>query len=191
MFNPDKFQWRIFNPQEGVPEHVCNWLLDGQSLTAKLRDKYEDFKVNVLSQEQDNPYDCELKLLAASNNQTFIVREVELIGSQRPVVIARSLIPLTADTSEILKIGAKPLGEILFNDPEIKRGHLEVGSFNKSWARRSTFKIGKTKLLVSESQAEWPVTETWSSLRRRLSGRGGSGSVTSSPAPAISPSVTA
>jgi len=150
MFNPDKFQWRIFNPQEGVPEHVCNWLLDGQSLTAKLRDKYEDFKVNVLSQEQDNPYDCELKLLAACNNQTFIVREVELIGSQRPVVIARSLIPLTADTSEILKIGAKPLGEILFNDPEIKRGHLEVGSFNKSWARRSTFKIGKTKLLVSE-----------------------------------------
>ena len=150
MFNPDKFQWRIFNPQEGVPKHVCNWLLDGQSLTAKLRDKYKDFKVNVLSQEQDNPYDCELKLLEASNNQTFIVREVELIGSQIPVVIARSLIPLTEDTSEILKIGAKPLGEILFNDPEIKRGYLEVGSFNKSWARRSTFKIGKTKLLVSE-----------------------------------------
>jgi chorismate--pyruvate lyase len=150
MFNPDKFQWRIFNPQEGVPEYVCNWLLDGQSLTAKLRDKYKDFKVNVMSQEQDNPYDCELKLLEAASNQTFIVREVELIGSQVPVVIARSLIPLTQDTKEILKIGAKPLGEILFNDPEIKRGHLEVGSFNESWARRSTFKIGKTKLLVSE-----------------------------------------
>ena len=150
MFNPDKFQWRIFNPQEGVPEHVCNWLLDGQSLTAKLRDKYKDFKVNVLSQEQDTPYDCELKLLEAHSNQTFIVREVELIGSQIPVVIARSLIPLTEDTNEILKIGAKPLGEILFNDPEIRRGHLEVGSFNELWARRSTFKIGKTKLLVSE-----------------------------------------
>ena len=150
MFNPDKFQWRIFNPQEGVPEYVCNWLLDSQSLTAKLRDKYKDFKVNVMSQEQDNPYDCELKLLEAASNQTFIVREVELIGSQVPVVIARSLIPLTQDTNEILKIGAKPLGEILFNDPEIKRGHLEVGSFNESWARRSTFKIGKTKLLVSE-----------------------------------------
>ena len=150
MFNPDKFQWRIFNPQEGVPEHVCNWLLDGQSLTAKLRDKYKDFKVNVLSQEQASPYDCELKLLEAHTNQTFIVREVELIGSQIPVVIARSLIPLTEDTNQILKIGANPLGEILFNNPEIKRGHLEVGSFNESWARRSTFKIGKTKLLVSE-----------------------------------------
>ena len=150
MFNPDKFQWRIFNPQEGVPGHVCNWLLDGQSLTAKLRDKYKDFKVHVISQEQDIPYDCELKLLEATGNQTFIVREVELIGSEIPVVIARSLIPLTQDTKEILKIGAKPLGEILFNDPEIKRGHLEVGSFNESWARRSTFKIRKTKLLVSE-----------------------------------------
>jgi chorismate--pyruvate lyase len=150
MFNPDKFQWRIFNPQEGVPEHVCNWLLDGQSLTAKLRDKYQDFEVNVLSQEQDTPYDCELKLLGDTDSKTFIVREVELIGSQKPVVIARSLIPLTADTNEILKIGAKPLGEILFNDPDIKRGHLEVGSYKNSWARRSTFKIGKTKLLVSE-----------------------------------------
>ncbi len=150
MFNPDKFKWRIFNPQEGVPEHVVNWLLDGQSLTAKLRDKYTDFKVNVLSQEQINPYDCELKLLGASSSQTFIVREVELIGFQKPVVIARSIIPLAKDTSEILKIGSRPLGEILFNDPEIKRGPLEVGSFKNSWARRSTFKIGKTKLLVSE-----------------------------------------
>ena len=41
-------------------------------------------------------------------------------------------------------------GEILFNDPEIKRGHLEVGSFNNSWARRSTFTISKTNLLVTE-----------------------------------------
>ena len=150
MFNPDKFQWRIFNPQEGVPEHVCNWLLDGQSLTAKLRDKYQDFEVNILSQEQDTPYDCELKLLGDTDSKTFIVREVELIGSQKPVVIARSLIPLTADTNEILKIGTKPLGEMLFNDPEVKRGHLEIGSTNNSWARRFTFKIKKTKLLVSE-----------------------------------------
>jgi chorismate--pyruvate lyase len=78
------------------------------------------------------------------------VREVELMGSERPVVNARSLIPLTDDTKDILKIGSRPLGEILFNDPEIKRGHLEVGSFNNSWARRSTFTISKTNLLVTE-----------------------------------------
>ena len=89
-------------------------------------------------------------MLGALKNQVFIVREVELIGSQKPVVFARSLIPQTEDTKSILKIGSKPLGEILFNDPLIKRGHLEVGNFNTTWARRSTFTIGTTKLLVSE-----------------------------------------
>ncbi len=150
MFNPEKFKWRVFDPEEEIPEHVSKWLLDSQSLTYKLKDKYSDFKVNVLSQEQNSPYKCELKLLGSSTNLNIIVREVELIGSQKPVVNARSLIPLTDDTRDILKIGSRPLGEILFNDPEIKRGHLEVGSFNNSWARRSTFTIGKTTLLVTE-----------------------------------------
>ena len=150
MFNPEKFKWRVFEPKEQIPEYVSKWLLDSQSLTYKLKDKYSDFKVNVLSQEQNKPYECELKLLGAATNLTIIVREVELLGSQKPVVNARSLIPLTDDTIDILKIGSRPLGEILFNDPEIKRGHLEVGSYNNSWARRSTFKIGKTNLLVTE-----------------------------------------
>ena len=150
MFNPEKFKWRVFDPKEQIPEYVSKWLLDSQSLTYKLKDKYSDFKVNVLSQEQNKPYECELKLLGAATNLTIIVREVELLGSQKPVVNARSLIPLTDDTIDILKIGSRPLGEILFNDPEIKRGHLEVGSFNNSWARRSTFTISKTNLLVTE-----------------------------------------
>jgi len=150
MFNPDKFKWRVFDPKENIPEHVSRWLLDNQSLTHKLKEKYNDFRVNVLSQEQNSPYECELKLLGSKTNLKIIVREVELIGSETPVVNARSLIPLTDDTKDILKIGSRPLGEILFNDPEIKRGHLEVGSFNNSWARRSTFTISKTNLLVTE-----------------------------------------
>lgn len=150
MFNPDKFKWRVFDPKENIPEHVSRWLLDNQSLTHKLKEKYNDFRVNVLSQEQNSPYECELKLLGSTTNLKIIVREVELIGSETPVVNARSLIPLTDDTKDILKIGSRPLGEILFNDPEIKRGHLEVGSFYNSWARRSTFTISKTNLLVTE-----------------------------------------
>ena len=150
MFNPDKFNWRIFDPQEQIPAHVSIWLLDNKSLTYKLKEKYKDFKVNVISQKQNNPYECELELLGSSKKQTIIVREVELLGHQQPVVNARSLIPLTEDTRDILTIGSRPLGEILFDDPEIKRGHLEVGSFKDSWARRSTFTIGKTNLLVTE-----------------------------------------
>ena len=62
MFNPDKFKWRVFDPKENIPEHVSRWLLDSQSLTHKLKEKYNDFRVNVLSQEQNSPYECELKL---------------------------------------------------------------------------------------------------------------------------------
>jgi len=65
-------------------------------------------------------------------------------------VFARSVIPKNTDTDNILAIGSKPLGEILFNDPTIARGQLEVGRFNNTWARRSTFTITDTKLLVSE-----------------------------------------
>jgi chorismate--pyruvate lyase len=150
MFNPEKFNWRVFDPKEQIPAFVSIWLLDSKSLTQKLKDKYADFEVNVILQEQNSPFECELELVGSSKNQTIIVREVELLGHKEPVVNARSLIPLTEDTEDILTIGSRPLGEILFNDPEIRRGHLEVGSNEKSWARRSTFTIGKTNLLVTE-----------------------------------------
>ena len=150
MFNPDKFNWRIFDPSEQIPSYVSIWLLDSTSLTQKLKEKYEDFEVNVISQNESVPYKCENQLLNSPENKEIIVREVELLGNQKPVVNARSLIPMTEDTIDILKIGSRPLGEILFDDPKIERGHLEVGSFQNSWARRSTFTIGKTNLLVTE-----------------------------------------
>ena len=155
MFNPDKFQWRPFSVNENIPEYVIAWLLDNQSLTAKLRNKYDDFCVNVLSQQENNPYECELKLLDINKKNAIIVREVELIGDSQAVVFARSVIPKTSDTEDILAIGSKPLGEILFNDQTIKRGHLEVGKYSNTWARRSTFTIAKTKLLVSEIFLEY------------------------------------
>ena len=150
MFNPNKFNWRVFHLKENIPTRVSIWLLDSKSLTHKLKEKYEEFEVNVLSQKENTPYQCEYELLGSTQNQGIIVREVELLGNQKPVVNARSLIPLSEDTNDILKIGSRPLGEILFDDPEIKRGHLEVGSFQNLWARRSKFTIGKTNLLVTE-----------------------------------------
>ena len=150
MFNPDKFNWRIFDPKEKIPKYVSIWLLDSKSLTYKLKQKYEDFEVNLISQKENLPYQCEYELLGSAKNQRIIVREVELFGNQKAVVNARSLIPLTDDTKDILKIGSRPLGEILFDDPKIKRGHLEVGNYENSWARRSTFTVGKTNLLVTE-----------------------------------------
>jgi chorismate--pyruvate lyase len=72
------------------------------------------------------------------------------MGNNQAVVFARSVIPIKSDTEKILSIGSKPLGELLFDDPEIKRGPLEVGNHNNTWARRSTFTVNQTKVLVSE-----------------------------------------
>ena len=150
MFNPDKFQWQTFDASENIPAHVLPWLLDNSSLTAKLKNKYSDFHVNVISQVENTPYGCELKLLGDIEDETIIVREVELIGAEQPVVFARSVIPKTIDTNKLLAIGTKPLGEFLFDDPLISRDQLEVGQHLGTWARRSTFVVGSTKLLVSE-----------------------------------------
>jgi chorismate--pyruvate lyase len=150
MFNPDKFQWRPFNKSENVPVHVMPWLSDNSSLTAKLKAKYSDFRVEVISQSQDTPYDCELRLLGEATGDVIIVREVELMGKEQPVVFARSVIPKTIDTDKLLTIGSKPLGEILFDDPLIYRDQLEVGQHQGTWARRSTFVVGVTRLLISE-----------------------------------------
>ncbi|MGE4594751.1 MAG: chorismate lyase [Gammaproteobacteria bacterium] len=150
MFNPDKFQWRTFDASEGIPAHVLPWLLDNSSLTEKLKNKYSDFHVTVVSQAASTPYACELALLGGNSSKIIIVREVELMGEQQPVVFARSIIPKTIDTEKLLAIGSRPLGEILFDDPLIYRDQLEVGQHQNTWARRSTFVVGATKLLVSE-----------------------------------------
>lgn len=150
MFNPDKFQWRTFDTSEDIPVHVLPWLLDNNSLTTKLKNKYSDFHVTVISQAENKPYDCERKLLGDMKGEVIVVREVELMGEQNPVVFARSVIPKTLDTDKLLAIGSRPLGEILFNDPLIYRDQLEVGQHQGTWARRSTFVVGTTKLLVSE-----------------------------------------
>ena len=77
MFNPDNFKWRVFNPKEGVPQHIVNWLLDDQSLTAKLRNKYSDFKVSVISQKKAKPYGCELKLLGV---KSFFLQKYHILS---------------------------------------------------------------------------------------------------------------
>ncbi len=140
--------WTELVDINNIPKVVFLWLDDTQSLTAKLKQKFDDFSVNVLSQEQGNPYANEGDAIDFSGQ--CMIREVELLGGGQAVVFARSIIPVTKDTENLLKIGTKPLGEILFNDVNIQRGQLQITHANKIWGRRSTFIVGNTRVLVSE-----------------------------------------
>ena len=146
--NTENLIWKNLDPQTTIPERLKPWLIDDQSLTHKLKQKFEDFAVKVLSQTQGKAHKNELDLI--DTNVDCIIREVQLLGAQQAVVFARSIIPITDDTKDLRTIGSKPLGEILFNNSEIVRGKLQITHSNNIWGRRSTFTIGTTKLLVSE-----------------------------------------
>jgi chorismate--pyruvate lyase len=148
MINTQDLIWKSLEQAHDVPDTIMHWLDDDQSLTAKLKRKFDDFAVNVLLQTQLEPHVNETTLLSFKGNS--IIREVELLGNGQVIIFARSVIPITNDTKDLLIIGSKPLGEVLFNDPTITRGPLQITHTGNTWGRRSTFTIGTTKLLVSE-----------------------------------------
>ena len=148
MIDTQDLTWQSLDQVRNVPDAVVHWLDDDQSLTAKLKRKFDNFSVNVLLQTQLEPHQNEVAVLGFTGDA--IIREVELLGNNQMMVFARSVIPVTNDTKSLLSIGSKPLGEILFNDASITRGPLQVTHTGSTWGRRSTFTIGTTKLLVSE-----------------------------------------
>ena len=148
MMDLSKLNWHDIDYFDDVPKEVLFWIRDDQSLTQKLKKKYQDFRVEVHKQEELEIYNHEINLLG--NEENFIVREVSLYGDNQPVVFARSVIPKNTQTDSIMKIGNKPLGEILFTDPNIFREPIEITFQNNIWGRRSVFVMNNSRILVSE-----------------------------------------
>lgn len=148
MINTKNLIWTNLNQVSNIPDYVLTWLDEQQSLTAKLKQKFNRFSVHVLSQAESLVHADETELLDWHGQS--VVREVELLGDNQVVVFARSIIPITNDTKNLLKVGNKPLGEALFSDKNIKRGQLQITHTHGTWGRRSIFTIGSTQVLVSE-----------------------------------------
>ena len=150
------------------------WLLDPGSLTQRLIAASQgDFRVEVIRQGWYRPTRSEAKALKIPARQLAIIREVQLIGKGQPWVFARSIIPastLTGKQRELNFIGSRSLGTILFRDPTMKRGPLQVSKLKLTngetvWARRSVFELSGKPLLVCEvflpalQQVNYPVTQ--------------------------------
>jgi len=148
MMDLSKLNWHDINYFNYIPEKALFWIRDNQSLTQKLKNRYPDFRVEVHKQEELDIYKHEINQLG--NEKKFIVREVFLYGDNEPVVFARSVIPKNTKTDPIMKIGNKPLGEILFTDSNILREPIEITFHNDIWGRRSVFVMNNSRILVSE-----------------------------------------
>ena len=161
-------RWQPVDEAAGIPTSLRTTIRDQNSLTRRLKRQYNNaFSVHLLSQSWQMPDASEQRFLRCKDEQAS-VREVLLFGSGRPVVFARSVLPLsslTGQNSELLNLGETPLGEYIFKQPGLLRGPIEVASikaraFNDlmgsdfgtdiAWARRSLFCLRTKPILVCE-----------------------------------------
>ena len=155
-----------------IAAEISPWLFERGSLTRRiLLHCRNTFRVEVLSQQWQRPMLNEALRLGVQPEQHALIREVLLYCGDTPWVFARSILPrqtLTGPDLFLAKLGNRPLGEILFSDPNITRDTLEIAVIKKNqhmfssateclntspesiWARRSVFYLHKKPLLVNE-----------------------------------------
>ena len=154
-----------------IPSNLHHWLLEPSSLTARLKQHCQHFRVQVLGQEV-------IACSAVEANEDIIVgeqvlvREVLLYCDDIPHVFARSLLPLrslTGEQQQLANLGTQSLGQVLFNHPDLIRKKIEVAAFDEAssvaklanelsrekiqqplWGRRSVFVLDAKPLMVAE-----------------------------------------
>ncbi|CAK0747681.1 putative chorismate pyruvate-lyase [Gammaproteobacteria bacterium] len=151
---------------------VAPWLIDTGSLTRRvLRACPGQMQVRVLRQVWGRPDAGEALALGIERHSRVWLREVQLLCNDQSWVYARTVIPVTTLTGParcLLRLGNRPLGAVLFADPSVIRGGVEIASLQPRhrlyqratsslavtpaflWGRRSLFWMGGRPLLVAE-----------------------------------------
>ena|SRR5690554_3309344 len=159
-----------------LPSALADWLTDEGSLTLKLQQtSQQQFQVDLLHTGWQKPLTEEALKLDQALHENAYCREVILRDGELPRVYARTIVPRSSYQAlqthlHIHHLGNRSLGEILFTDPAMVRGSLEVTSLQAGqslfelakqsgiemdvkavlWARRSCFYFADNKLLVCE-----------------------------------------
>ncbi len=151
-----------------VPAAVRAWLFAGGSLTAHIRARCPgQFHLRILRQRVAPPRRDEAALLGIPPGGRALVREVELCCDTRPLVVARTIIPLASlrgRQRRLAGLGRRPLGALLFADRSARREPYQIARLTLRqagiarpspvdvpvWGRRAVFRLGDVPLLVSE-----------------------------------------
>ncbi len=178
----EKTQLKFSGPQFWKPPGLISriapaaqtqsWLKTPTSLTARLRKHCPELEVVILSEQFETPLINEAQKLGLVYNEEAWVRCVLLKCRQRSWIYARTVIPrMDAQNpwQELQTLGAKPLGEILFDKPSVNRSAFEFSkdslahwphlmkhlnapelAHKPGFARRSVFKQKGAPLLLTE-----------------------------------------
>lgn len=161
-------QW-LKKPILGGRNH--HWLINKGSLTKRLRQRYADFEVKLVSLVYAKPLLDEVAPLKVLPYKNVLTREVLLIGNQQSVVFAHSVLPresLRGRWLGLSQLGNRPLGASLFANPQVMRTALSYKKLFRHhrlyqhatrqmtqkplylWARRSVFSLDRARMMVTE-----------------------------------------
>tara|TARA_R110002074_G_scaffold145034_1_gene293167 strand:- start:38985 stop:39557 length:573 start_codon:yes stop_codon:yes gene_type:complete len=158
-------QWRSGE----VPERELNWLLEPNSLTQRIKSTFQaPFSVNVKGEQWANPFLADAECLNQPVDCPALIREVLLKVGGQAHVFARTTLPkdVADELQELTRLGNKPLGEVIFSYPDLRRVKLDLAVINVAqlskamqaklvgetsiWGRRNTYQINKHTFIVSE-----------------------------------------
>lgn len=161
--------WRTKPPAHPHPLHA--WLTSRGSLTARIKAHVNNFNLVRLKQLAQLPNMDERRELGLRRGELAIVREVLLRDADHVLVFAHSVVTrsdLRGAWRGLSRLGARPLAEMLFNDPTVVRLPMEYRQIDSRhplfrraqlvapvavasvWARRSVFIKRGRPLLVTE-----------------------------------------
>lgn len=131
---------------------IYNLLVDTGALSTNLRSKCEKLSVQVILQELSTATIEEMQLLNISEDNSFI-REVLLLGDEKPLIHARVIAPMRSyiqfkDTLD--NLDNKLLGETLLYAQTYSRSPFQYTKINNELARCSVFDLQGYTILVQE-----------------------------------------
>lgn len=117
-----------------------SWLTERGSLTLRLRQHYPELAVRVLGEGPSYLLPDEAQRLGLAHGSPAWVREVTLHALGLELVAARSVIPHWSPDNpwyEVQRLGARALGELLFNDTVLERSDFEF-MLGVGWRRHGS-----------------------------------------------------
>jgi chorismate--pyruvate lyase len=143
-----------------IPPVLLPWLQDRGSFMKRVRRHHLKPEIHVLQEKWQLPLEDEATVLAIAPRRYVFSREVVIHQQDRTLLFARAVIPaftLTGPERQLMHLGKRALGSLLFAYPDIKRSAFEMKTYQLShyssealWGRRSIFYYQGKLLLLSE-----------------------------------------
>lgn len=149
------------NAQQQIPAQLEPWLFCAGSLTLKLKQHCQQFRLELINECWQELPDF---LQQQWQQPRGLQRDVILWCDGRACVYAQSWLPESTllQLEPLARLGSQPLGEYIFQHHSLQRGEIELallpvgmrlpvlGEQPQLWARRSVFSVQQQPLLVQE-----------------------------------------